>query len=117
MQNKTALNSKSDKSKSNVLSTGAEFRSTGFNEKELYSEIDIDANPEAVWRVLTDFASFPDWNPFMRNIKGDLEVGKKLIVYLQPSGARGMTFKPTGTHRRSEPRNPLDWTSRDPRAV
>ncbi len=40
--------------------------------KELASSIDINASPEEVWSVLTDFAKFPDWNPFMRWIKGDL---------------------------------------------
>jgi hypothetical protein len=77
------------------LSSGAELRGTGFNKKELYSEIQIDANPEVVWRLLSDFASYPDWNPFMRSIAGELAVGKKLTVRLQPSGGRGTTFKPT----------------------
>ena len=43
--------------------------------KELHSEIVIDASPERVWDVLTDFASYPQWNPFIRRISGELEVG------------------------------------------
>ncbi len=31
----------------------------------------------------------------MRSIKGELVVGKKLVVHLQPTGSRGTTFKPT----------------------
>jgi len=80
---------------SSKLSVGAQLRNIGFNRKELYSEIEIEANPEKVWRILSDFASFPNWNPFMRSIKGDLEVGKKLTVFIQPSGARGLSMKPT----------------------
>ena len=63
--------------------------------KELASSIDINASPEEVWSVLTDFAKFPDWNPFMRWAKGELRAGAKLEVRIQPTGARGSTFKPT----------------------
>ncbi|MFF4894327.1 SRPBCC family protein [Micromonospora chersina] len=57
--------------------------------------IDIAASPQAVWEVLTDFAAYPEWNPFMRHIEGTAEVGTKLVVHLSPPGGRGMTFKPT----------------------
>jgi len=72
----------------------AELRKIGFNRKELSSQIEINASPEKVWEVLSDFASYPEWNPFMRKISGDLKVGGRLEVFLQPSGARGFTFKP-----------------------
>ena len=38
--------------------------------KELHSEIEIDASAERVWGILTDFASYPEWNPFIRRISG-----------------------------------------------
>ncbi|MEV4761827.1 SRPBCC domain-containing protein [Micromonospora chokoriensis] len=57
--------------------------------------IDIAASPQAVWEFLTDFAAYPDWNPFMRRIEGVPQVGSKLVVHLSPPGGRGMTFKPT----------------------
>lgn len=63
--------------------------------KRLYTEIEINASPEKVWRILTDFASYPKWNPFIKSIKGTLAVGEKLEAFIQPSGAKGMTFKPT----------------------
>jgi hypothetical protein len=62
--------------------------------KSLYSEIEIDASAEKIWRILMDFAAYPDWNPFIRRISGKAAVGEKLEAYLEPSGARGMTFKP-----------------------
>ncbi len=31
--------------------------------------IDLDASPQAVWEVLTDFAGFREWNPFMDRIE------------------------------------------------
>ena len=57
--------------------------------------IDIDASPQAVWEVLTDFRSYSEWNPFMDRIEGTPEVGSKLVVHMAPNGGRGMTFKPT----------------------
>jgi hypothetical protein len=62
--------------------------------KSIHSEIEIDASAEKIWRILMDFAAYPDWNPFIRRISGKAAVGGKLEAYLEPSGARGMTFKP-----------------------
>ncbi|VVB92499.1 Polyketide cyclase / dehydrase and lipid transport [uncultured archaeon] len=62
--------------------------------KELRTEIEINAPPERVWQLLTDFSSFPQWNPFIRRASGEPKKGAQLQVYLQPSGAKGMTFSP-----------------------
>jgi hypothetical protein len=63
--------------------------------RELRREIEIDAPPERVWAVVTDFAAYPEWNPFIRSISGALHEGAKLEVRIEPPGARAMTFKPT----------------------
>ena len=63
--------------------------------KELHSEIEIDASAERVWRLLTDFASYPEWNPFIRSISGQPTPGERLEVRIEPPGGRGMTFRPT----------------------
>jgi hypothetical protein len=75
--------------------------------KELRSEIEIEAPPERVWGVLTDFAAYPEWNPFIRRVSGRAEVSERLVVRMQPSGARGMTFRPTVT--KIEPNHELRW--------
>lgn len=62
--------------------------------KELVTEIVINAPSAIIWSVLTDFASFPEWNPFVRSISGELRPGEKLNVTIQPPGGRGMTFRP-----------------------
>ncbi len=78
--------------------------------KELRSEIEIQASAERVWQLLTDFANFPQWNPFMRRASGEIKVGARLEVYIQPSGTRGMTFKPTVL--KAEPGRELRWLGR-----
>jgi hypothetical protein len=75
--------------------------------KELHSEIEIQATDEKVWRILTDFASFPQWNPFMRRAVGEPKTGAKLEVHVQPSGTSGMTFRPTVLT--AEPYRELRW--------
>jgi uncharacterized protein YndB with AHSA1/START domain len=63
--------------------------------KELHSEIEINAPAERVWEVLTDFASYPKWNPFITRISGEPTTGERLEVRIEPPGGRAMTFKPT----------------------
>lgn len=48
--------------------------------------LDIDATPQAVWDVLTDFAAYGEWNPFMDRAEGTPAVGAKLLVHLAPNG-------------------------------
>ncbi len=78
--------------------------------KELRAEIEIGAPAERVWASLTDFASFPEWNPFLRNIRGKLEVGAKLEVVLGASGTRGIMFRPTV--KKVVPNRELRWLGR-----
>jgi hypothetical protein len=75
--------------------------------KELYSEIEIQASNQQVWKLLTDFASFPKWNPFIRRVIGEAKEGQRLKVYIQPSGADGITFRPTIL--KVEPNRELRW--------
>ena len=56
--------------------------------------IDIAASPSRVWSVLTDFAAYPQWNPFIVRIAGVPEVGGRLVVTIQPPGRKAMMFRP-----------------------
>lgn len=62
--------------------------------KEIKTEILITATPERVWAILTNFDNYPNWNPFIKSIKGDVKVGNKITVRIEPPKAKGMTFKP-----------------------
>ncbi len=62
--------------------------------KEIRTEITINAAPDKVWRVLSNFRDYPNWNPFLRWLDGDVAVNNKIVVRIEPPGANGMTFKP-----------------------
>ena len=70
-----------------------EYRKSG-NTGELYSEIEIHATPERIWKVLTGFAEYAAWNPFMRSIRGNPVEGERITVDLRPSGTTGMKMHP-----------------------
>ncbi|HLQ42528.1 MAG TPA: SRPBCC domain-containing protein [Thermoplasmata archaeon] len=77
---------------------------------ELRTEIEIDAPVERVWAVLIDFERFPDWNPFIRRIHGNAQVGSRLDVLLGASGTRPMRFRPTV--KAVVPNRELRWLGR-----
>ena len=75
--------------------------------KEIHTEIEIHAHTERVWRVLIDFSSYPEWNPFVRRASGEVQVGARLHVFIQPSGGKAMSFQPTVLV--AEPNRELRW--------
>ena len=78
--------------------------------RELRREIEIDAPPERVWAVVSDLAAYPEWNPFIRRVGGELREGARLDVRIEPPDARAMTFKPTV--RAVEANRELCWLGR-----
>lgn len=62
--------------------------------KIIRTEILIHAQPEKVWKILTDFDQFPAWNPFIPQLKGVVKEGNKITVRIEPPGGKGMTFRP-----------------------
>ncbi|HMI90065.1 MAG TPA: SRPBCC domain-containing protein [Polyangiales bacterium] len=72
---------------------------------ELRTEIEIAAPPAKVWAILTDFAAYPSWNPFVVSLEGALAQGAPLVARMRPPGsARAMTFKPHVTALEAEKR-------------
>ncbi len=77
---------------------------------ELRTEIQIDAPPATVWAILSDLASYPDWNPFITSSVGTLAVDEQLVNRLEPPGGRPVTFKPTVTE--VDPGQGFEWLGR-----
>ncbi len=73
----------------------------------LEKTIEIDATPDEVWDVLTDFADYEEWNPFVTSITGPAVAGARLAVVLAPPGGRSISMKPTV--RAAEASRRLAW--------
>lgn len=78
--------------------------------KRIETEIAIAAPAARVWAVLCDFAAYPDWNPFIREIAGQPKKGTQLSVLIVPPGAKGMRFRPRLLV--AEPERELRWLGR-----
>ena len=62
--------------------------------KEIEAEILINATPGKVWTILTSFDDYPNWNPFIKTLNGEMIVGNKISVTIEPPQQNAMTFKP-----------------------
>jgi len=63
--------------------------------RTIRSAIEIRAPLELVWQVLTDFPTYPEWNPIIRRLRGRPRVGGRLTIRSQPPGARSIIHRPT----------------------
>ena len=77
---------------------------------ELTTEILISAPPRLVWSILTDFARYSEWNPFIVSIEGEPTVGARLTVRVVPPGTKGITLTPVVLN--VEPERVLVWKGR-----
>ena len=50
--------------------------------------VSINAPSRLVWQVLTDFASYPDWNPFPVKAESSLKLGEPVVLTI-PQGRKG----------------------------
>jgi hypothetical protein len=62
--------------------------------KKIKTEILINATSEKIWSILTNFDNYPNWNPFIKSINGEVKVGGKIKVRIEPPQAKGMIFTP-----------------------
>ncbi|MEQ3549666.1 SRPBCC domain-containing protein [Pseudonocardia nematodicida] len=78
----------------------------------LEHSIDINAPAGRVWAIFTDTAAYPEWNPFMTKLDGELTLGSRLAVTIVPPGGKPNSFRPTVTA--VEPGRRLAWLGRLP---
>lgn len=77
--------------------------------KEKSTEIFIQSNPEKIWKVLTDFHRWKDWNPAVYEIAGESKQGSKLKITLKgKDGKAGTVLRPTVTLLENQRK--LVWT-------
>lgn len=63
---------------------------------ELKTEIEINASAENVWRIVTDFKRYNEWNPLIVSISGKLELHSKIAVSIkQPGFSTVMKLRPS----------------------
>ena len=60
---------------------------------EVITHVAIAAPRARVWAILTDFPSYPSWNPFIRRIEGRLAVGEEINADLHTTNIKPMSVK------------------------
>ena len=77
---------------------------------EISATTEISASPEQVWVVLTDLASYPQWNPLFREASGRISAGSRITLKsAHPANGRIMTVK--AKVLAAEPATELRWVS------
>ena len=55
--------------------------------KSVHHEVSINAPAEKVWKTLMDMESYPDWNPTMKRLEGEVIEGNKVkYLFTQEEG-------------------------------
>jgi len=76
--------------------------------KQVRTEIEIDATPERVWQVLTDYAEWSAWNPLLYRAVGRLDVGETIEIAFQGPGEKEVSARCTVVEL--EPDHTWTWT-------
>ncbi len=77
--------------------------------RTIRSAIEIRAPLDSVWRVLTDFSSYGEWNPHVRKVLGKPGVGRRITIHSRPPGGRTVVLRPLVITW--SPPNELRWRS------
>lgn len=60
----------------------------------LHTEVEVDATPAQVWKVLADRSAYPEWNPFIISSTGELTTGGTITNVLRDTEGKDTTFSP-----------------------
>jgi hypothetical protein len=78
----------------------------------LDTEVTIKAKPQDVWKMITEETQEGCWNPLVKKLKGELALGNRMEVVIEPPQQKPMTFKPVIT--RFEENRELRWVGQLP---
>lgn len=57
---------------------------------QISTSVTINSDISTVWKVLTNFENYAQWNPFIKSIQGNIQVGRKFKAEID-----NMKFQPT----------------------
>lgn len=63
--------------------------------KEYSATATINASPEAIWAILTHAPGYPEWDPNVDRIEGQIAPGEKITAYTKLSPGRAFPVKVT----------------------
>ncbi|HOD16120.1 MAG TPA: SRPBCC domain-containing protein [Spirochaetota bacterium] len=78
--------------------------------KQITTGIVIDAPADAVWAELTDFPRYPEWNPFIKKVSGEIAKGGTIEVTFHTKGSDPVVFTPTILA--NDPNSLFQWEGR-----
>lgn len=61
--------------------------------KQIETKITINTPAHIVWEILMDFDNYPNWNPFIKRLSGNAQLGNKLDTIIF-NGKKDFNFKP-----------------------
>lgn len=65
------------------------------DKNQIETTVIIERNIDEVWEVFSNIEKYPEWSTFIESIKGELNEGEKITVFIQPPNEDGMEFTPT----------------------
>lgn len=68
---------------------------------QINDEITIEASAERVWEIIADLASYPQWNPVLREARGEIARGSRLHLLVNSTGEGVLLASPRITQ--------VDW--------
>lgn len=77
---------------------------------EITTSLEIDRPAAEVWAALVDRDAYPQWNTFIRSWQGELAMGERQTVRIEPTDSSGQTFRPRIVEL--EPGRLLVWLGR-----
>jgi hypothetical protein len=77
--------------------------------RQLQAEVEVNGSVEQVWEVLTDFAAYHEWNPFIVEAAGTPEPGRRLELHMRLT-SRTTTIRPQVLE--ADPGRTLRWLGR-----
>jgi hypothetical protein len=78
--------------------------------RQFRAEVEVEASPERVWEVLTDFTAYRQWNPFIVEGAGQAVPGGRLELRMRLPDRRPTTFRPQVLE--AAPARRLRWLGR-----